>query len=115
MAKRKLTEKEIKKQEMQQLDYELNKAYNNYVLDILNNKDVLGYEYVEKIENKLKEISMDLNQWEQDLSKDFLGQNGKFESQRAECMYLTTKTTRKHIELLLYFIEKYNVKKGDKK
>lgn len=104
MASKKLTEKERK-----ELDGELNTLYNNYVLSILNAEkiDIMKYDFVDALENKLKELSMDLHQWTEQITKDKLDANGRITDAKAEMIYLYAESSRKHIEQLLYLMEKY--------
>ena len=57
--------------------------------------------------NRLKDCSMDLYDWELCLSNAKINKEGKFDNKIDELLYTELLRTRKHIESLLFLLEKY--------
>ena len=61
----------------------------------------------EKLINKLKDCSMDLHNEELEIFKTKVNADGRFDREQDEMLFKEIGKTRKHIETLLYLLEKY--------
>lgn len=65
----------------------------------------------DKTTNRLKDCSMDLHDWEICLFNTKVNAEGRFETEQDEMLFKELGKTRKHIESLLYILEKYTKRK----